>query len=249
MKITASIQTEKPVTIGMQDERSGGNSAFKLVKPNYYTATVTGVTENKYKSKAGDEFYAITPEVVLHNEEGTTIGRQSLTVGKLLNGAIVPTREGKPAVWAGERGAMYFFVALGLMNGTDTNFTLDCDPTLLSDRVVLLKTGYGAYVKGGQNWDATDVAEAAEAVFGKEWADVETEKLRTGVAEQLGVSSAADFRLKNAITNWFMVSRKEIEDNGWYTPDGKQVFINEVAYQSYFDILAKDGNEETTPDW
>lgn len=53
-----------------------------------------------------------------------------------------------------------------------------------------------------------------------------------------------EIKLKNVIRGWYSVSKSEVENNGWFSPDGKQVFVNEVAYRSFLDLQDKHGNTD-----
>ncbi len=253
MKIQATIVTSKPINTDLAATSGGGNASYALVKPAFYRAVVTGIEAKNYSGRDGQGYMAITPSVVLLNDASTEISRQSYTVGATdKSGAIVALKEGKSPVWGGEQGALFLLVSLGVIEGSGTNLQINADTDYISDRVVVVQTGIGAYVKGGRNWSPSDVVDIVKAIYGEDWitavyaeadpAGCITEAIRT-IENETG-----DIKLKNVIRGWFKVSKEEVTENGWYSPDGKQVFVNEVAYQSYLDLL-EDGVDNNAAGW
>lgn len=149
-RITANVQNTdangNPAPLG------AGNAAYDLVTPGTYTAVMTKCPSKTYLNENdGIKYLMVTPEFRLVNEAGTLINRQDFTIGCVDDtGALIMHPKGKTLIWAGKKGALYLFQALGILqtiNEETGEYAIDADTDHLFDRVIMVKVGQETYTK------------------------------------------------------------------------------------------------------
>lgn len=237
---------------------AGGGKSFEIIKDDYYLAVVKSLAFGEYRanykgapSKAKDKkwtYWKVTPSVELLNDNRTIINRQDIQIGVVEDGSLVrPDGDNsQSAIWT---GAQYFLGALGLLKADENGeFTLDFDPDMIANRIVKVRTGIGAYIKGERGYDVNEVtAMLTEQNNGMEYPHDQIPFLVDQWNEDNGYDDP-DVRLKtkNVITNYFAVDLSTVDERGFYLDEGTgAVYVTELDFNRYQQLVDMDENYET----
>lgn len=223
---------------------SGNGTAFHLIEPGYALATVTALEMAEYRAKSGEHrskdkdgkwtYVKLTPSFLLHNENGTIINRQDVTVGvRGKSGFMRPDGDkSKAAIWP---QAQYLLGALGLLSKDEEgNFSLDFDTDLIADRVVRVQHDIAGYQKGVRNYDPEALSLALlGANDGNPYTfdDVQDLVAQWNVDNDLDEDNDQRLRLKNVVTGVYPVDEKTIEEGEFFVdPATGAVFTSLEAF-------------------
>lgn len=273
---SGELDLDKSVAYGDGDSRP-----FAPIKPGRYTAVIRSITAKTYKARYGEykndkdadgkwTYLSLTPDVVLANDNGTTINRQDLTVGVIDDKGNTFRPDGdnsKPSIFGGQRGAQYLLVALGLVTADGKLAPFDTD--LIKNRVVVVNVGLAAYLRGGSGQidttelakrfqdicdgvmsrsfdegDTSAAARLAEALTmndGK-WDVQDIPALMELLNEEEGIEPDAknQWRVKNVITGFYRLKEDEAVARG-YSVLGMQVFLSQNDLADYQAALKNGG--------
>lgn len=274
-RMTAKIQaptTKNGETIDLTAAPTN-DRAFATIEPGYYDAVIGGIEATEYQAgyeqfKNPDNpdgkwtYLKLTPDVRLLNANRTLINRQGFTFGVIKDGA--PYRpDGKrdqSPIFGGANGAQYMLTALGLFRKTeDGQFEIDFDPSLISDRVVRVRTAIGGYVKGEKSFDSVQFHELMTRMNGGDQnysfddipALVDAYNRENGYVGENGeeITEGVRLKTKNVIVGWYPINQSQAIENGWYFDTvSKAVFLTEASYNEFVKLNeASEAHEE--PGW
>lgn len=236
---------------------AGSGSSFKLIPPDYYFANVQSIKENtddwrkfsvngkvleNKKHKEGKwNYWTVTPNFVLINENKTIINRQNFQIGVLDDGALIrPDGDSsKPVLWA---EGQFLLGALGVLHKSEYGeFSIDFDPDLIQNRIVKVKTGIGGYIKGGRGFNHDEMHNLLlEQNDGEEYEFEDIPALIAMYNDDNERTDEADNKLKakNLVLSVFPVDQKTINENGYFLDEATgAVFVTELDYDKYLQLL------------
>lgn len=236
------------------DVRPAANGAYFTAAPGEYTAIVRKIVDkdpfmsnitgfpNPDTQDGKWPMYKITPTFELVNDRHTLIERQDLTIGVMVDGVPFSPNEKNSAVYSGwfnkskdtrggSLGAAGLLEAIGVMKVVDKQATFTGDTSEISDVVVRVRTGVGAYNKNKLNYGPDEfLALMMERNGGTVPPFAEYITLLNEYNEEKGARGTDDeLKMKTFVLAVWGLNDGEVAAGGYFRADNGAVYLSKSS--------------------